>query len=518
MPGKRKTTMDIQEMVRRLRKGQSHRAIARAMNVDRKTVGRYAAWAQEQGLLEGDLPSLPDLQRLLEETMPSSPPPQNTSTVEPYREQVVTLRRQKVEIAAIHQRLKERGYTGSYASVYRFVRALEPLEPEVTVRVETPPGQEAQVDFGYAGMMIDPETGRLRKAWAFVMTLAWSRHQYVEFVFDQKVETWLRCHRNAFAFFGGVPERVVPDNLKAAIVRACWHEPQAQQAYRECAHHYDFLIAPCRIGTPRHKGKVEQGGVHYVKRNFLGGREPTTLTQANRDVLVWCTTTAGQRVHGTTRERPLDRFESVEKGALKPLPPTPYDMAIWKQVKVHRDCYLVFQGAYYSVPFRLVGQTLWVRGGTHQVQVFTPDYRLVATHTRAHKPGQRLTHPDHLPPHKLPGLTLTRESCRLQADQVGPATREVVDLLLDHRPEDRLRTAGRLLRLADRFTPHRLEAACARALRFDDPSYQTIKRILTQGLDAEEIPSTAPPPPASAFVRPPEELVGHLVQGGGSWR
>ena len=109
--------MDIQEMVRRLRKGQSHRAIARAMNVDRKTVGRYAAWATEQGLLEGDLPSLPDLQRLLEETMPSSPPPQNTSTVEPYREQVVTLRRQKVEIAAIHQRLKERGYTGSYASV-----------------------------------------------------------------------------------------------------------------------------------------------------------------------------------------------------------------------------------------------------------------------------------------------------------------------------------------------------------------------------------------------------------------
>ncbi|HEC35057.1 MAG TPA: hypothetical protein ENI39_00810 [Anaerolineae bacterium] len=165
MPGKRKETMDIREMVRRLRKGQSDRAVARAMKVNRKTVGRYRAWATAQGLLEGSLPSLVDLQRLLEETMSVSPPPQNTSTVEPYREQVMKLRQQKVEIAAIHRRLKERGYPGSYASVYRFVRSLEPLEPEVTVRVETRPGEEAQVDFGYAGLMFDPETGQLRKTW-----------------------------------------------------------------------------------------------------------------------------------------------------------------------------------------------------------------------------------------------------------------------------------------------------------------------------------------------------------------
>ena len=118
---------------------------------------------------------------------------------------------------------------------------------------------------------VDPETGELRRTWAFVFTLSWSRHQYVEFVFDQKVETWLRLHRNAFAFFGGVPKRVVIDNLKAGIARVCWHEPQAQQSYRECAEHYDFLIDPCLPRKPEHKGKVEQGGVHYVKRNFLGG-------------------------------------------------------------------------------------------------------------------------------------------------------------------------------------------------------------------------------------------------------
>jgi len=516
MPGKRKETMDIREILRQLRAGQSNRAVARATGINRKTVGRYRAWAAKHGLLLGPLPPLGALHQLAEETLKSTSPPQNTSSVKPYREVVVKLRQESVEIAAIYERLKERGYIGSYSSVHRFVRNLEPKSPSVTVRVETPPGEEGQADFGYAGRMIDPDTGELCKTWAFVMTLSWSRHQYAEFVFNQKVETWLRLHRNAFAFFGGVPKRVVIDNLKAAIIRACWDDPQVQQSYRECAEHYGFLIAPCRPRTPEHKGKVEQGGVHYVKRNFLGGREPTTITQANRDVLRWVNTTAGQRIHGTTKEKPLVRFET-EREALLPLPGTPYDMAIWKQVKLHRDCHVVFDHAYYSAPFRLVGQQLWVRGGTREVQIYTDDYQLVSTHPRAQRPGRRLTNLDHLPPQKVPGLILSRAGCRQRASEIGPVTRKVVDGLLDHRPEDRLRTAGRLLRLGERFGPQRLEAACARALRFDDPAYITIKRILEQELDAEELPSTEPAPSALAFVRTAAELVGHLA-GGVSWK
>jgi transposase len=261
MPGQRKGTMDIREMLRQIRHGQSDRAIEEATGTDRKTVARYRAWAIEQGLLEGPLPPLGELHRLVKETMKTTPPPQNTSSVEPYRELVVKLRQQSVEMAAIHERLKERGYSGSYSSVRRFVRNLEPATPEVMARVETRPGEEAQVDFGYAGLLLDPNTGQLRKAWVFVMLLSWCRHMYAELVFDQKVETWLRLHRNAFAFFGGVPGRIVIDNLKAAIVKAVWGDPEVQQSYRECAEHYGFLIAPCRPRTPRHKGKVEQGGV-----------------------------------------------------------------------------------------------------------------------------------------------------------------------------------------------------------------------------------------------------------------
>jgi hypothetical protein len=217
--------------------------------------------------------------------------------------------------------------------------------------------------------MIDPAANELRRSWAFVMTLSYSRHQYVEFVFDQKVGTWLESHRHAFEFFGGVPQRVVIDNLKAAILSACWDDPQVQQSYRECTEHYGFLISPDRPRTPEHKGKVEQGGVHYVKRNFLGGREPTSLTQANQDVRGWCLTTGGERLHGTTKEQPLARFEA-EKAVLQPLPSIHYDMGEWKVLKLHRDCHVVFNGSYYSAPFTHIGQQLRVRGGNKQVRLY----------------------------------------------------------------------------------------------------------------------------------------------------
>ncbi len=508
--------MDIQEIIRRVRAGESDRAIHQALGIHRDTVRKYREWASEHELLAGELPDLATLQQWLNETQASSPPPQNLSSVEPYRELVKQLRAADVEIAAIYQRLQEQGYQGSYQSVWRFVRKLEPGSPDATVRVESQPGQEAQVDFGYAGRMVDEASGKERPAWAFVMTLAYSRHQYVEFVFDQKVGTWLECHRRAFAFFGGVPRRLVVDNLKAAIIRACWDDPQVQQSYRECAAHYGFLIAPCRPYTPEHKGKVEQGGVHYVKRNFLGGRPVTSLKEANRAVLVWCLTTAGERVHGTTKEAPVIRFES-EHQVLRPLPATAYDSGEWKLLKLHRDCYVVFDSAYYSAPFRYIGQVLRVRGGNKQVRIYSQDYQLLAMHERAEQPGERQTHPEHLPPQKLPGWLLDRTACREEAAQVGPATLQVVSTLLDDPVLDRLPTAGRLLRLRHRFSDERLEASCRRALAFDDASYMTVKRILTENLDDE--PSVEPvtvPAPSRTFVRSVLDLVG-TVLGGASW-
>ena len=364
--------------------------------------------------------------------------------------------------------------------------------------------------------MLDPQGGQARKTWAFVMTLAWSRHQYVEFVFDQSLPTWIALHRNAFAFFGGVPRRIVLDNLKAGISQACFDDPQIQTSYRECAEHYGFLLAPCAPRTPEHKGKVEQGGVHYVKRNFLGGRTPTTITQANADVLIWCRATAGLRNHGTTKEQPLLRFQTCEHPALKPLPPTPYDLAIWKRAKLHRDGYVVFEQAFYSAPFRLTGQTLWVRGGSQQVRLYTSDYELVATHPRAQTAGERLTHPDHLLPVKRPGALWTREVCLALASEVGSATTQFVQSLYADPSVDRHARVVRTLKLRTTVGDARLEAGCERALEYGELTYATLKRILEQHLEAVRPPASPAPAPARTFARSAGELLGHLF-GGLAW-
>jgi transposase len=509
--------MDVQEVVRLLQVGASDREVAQLVGRNRRTVARYRQWAEREGVLGSPLPSVGALEARLAASLPATVPPQQVSTVERYREEIVALRARGMEVAAIKTRLEERHRESiSYSAVWRLIRRLEPpTMPETFVRVEVPPGSEVQVDFGAAGRAIDPADGRVRKAWVFVLVLAWSRHSYAEVVFDQRVETWLLCHRHGFEFFGGVPERVVLDNLKAAIVRASLHDPVVQRAYRECAQHYGFRIAALPPRTPHLKGKVEQGGVHYVARNFLAGREPEPVDVLNGKLRQWLVEVAGRRIHGTTKAQPLERFEQVERAALRPLPTVGYDPASWKQAGVYRDGYVVFEGAYYSVPFRLVGQTLWIRGGARTVELFTADHELVVTHDRARQPGDRLTTLAHLPPHKVPGLVASRETCRAQAEAVGPSTLALVGRLLDHRPEDRLKIAQRVLRLGTTFGAARLERACQRALFYDSPEYPTLKKILATGLDQAALDAAAAPAPSGrfTFARQAGELVRGLFGG-----
>jgi transposase len=506
--------MDVQELVRLVRDGVSDREIAALVGLNRRTVSRYRRWATQQHLLDGPPPNLGELHEQLQATLPVHVPPQQTSSVAAYQEQILAYRQHGLELAAIRARLEEQhGVPISYDAIWRLVRRLEPHQPEAFVRVEVPPGSEAQVDFGYAGLHLDPTTGRLRKSWVFVLVLAFSRHMYAEVVFDQRVEAWLLLHRHAFEWLDGVPERVVLDNLKAAILRASVHDPLVQRAYRECATHYGFRIDPNPPRTPRLKGKVEQGGVHYVKRNFLAGRPPTPLDELNARLRTWCLETAGRREHGTTKQHPLEQFEQIERAALRTLPRAAYDLAMWKQATLHRDCYVVFEGSYYSAPYRLVGQTLWIRGGARTVELFTDDHQVVATHDRASQPGERKTLLAHLPPHKIDGLVSGREACTAQAVSIGPATVEVVQHLLEHRPEDRLHVAQRVLRLAERSGAERLERACVRALHYGTPDYPTLKRILATGLEIAPLQTTEPQalPRNLTFLRHAGEFAAGLL-------
>lgn len=371
----------IVDIVYRLRRGQSVRAICRDLGHSRGTVRRYRELAKRRGYLDPSRP-LPEPGEVLAQLEPAlSAPGSNVSGVEPYREVVAGLLEQGVEMVAIHQRLgRHHGYQGSYSSVRRFVRRLRPRHKEVVVRIETPPGQQAQVDFGGAGKMRDPATGRLRQAWCFVMTLSYSRHQYVEFVFDQRMETWIGCHRRAFESFGGVPKELVVDNLKAAVLRAALDDPRLAEPYRKLAQHYGTLVHPCRPGMPQHKGKAENG-VHYVQRNLLAGEGELDLTQANRLAKSWVLEVAGVRDHGTTHVPPLRRFREEEQAALLPLPEEPFSLREVRSVTLHRDCHVQVEGSYYSAPFAYVGQRLDAYLYQHTVQLYD-GVTLLVTHPR----------------------------------------------------------------------------------------------------------------------------------------
>lgn len=507
--------LDIREVLRRLRLGETARQVARDLGLARGTVAKYRRWAEEEGLLvaEGLADPAEMIRRLQKYQAAEQPGPD--SIVEPHREKVKQLRLVGVHMRAIHQVLRDlHGFTGSYSAIRRFVWKLEPHTPEAMVRVETMPGEEAQVDFGYVGRMADPTSGELRKTWAFVMTLGFSRHQYVELVPDQSIATWLRCHVNAFEAFGGVPERIVLDNLKAAIVKGVLHDPVLTRAYRDLAEHYGFLVSPCRPRTPQHKGKVERG-VGYVKGNALAGRTFRDRTEANEHVQRWVIEVAGQRDHGTTHEKPLERFETTERAALGPLPADRYELVTWKKAKLHPDCHVVFERSYYSAPHRLIGQTLWVRATPWRVELYH-EHERVASHERATKSGTWRRHDDHLPPEKLVGLMATPSFVRERAAAVGTATVEVVERMLAERPLDRLRAAQGLLRFGERFGTARLEAACRRALAYESVSYGAIKRILARGLDREPVETAdrGPVPRTAVYARPACEI---LPGGGESW-
>ena len=503
--------LDVREMLRRLRAGDSDRRIARELRVSRRTVKKYRERSKGEGWLVGEaLVSPAVLEDVLGEVEASrlcGP----TSGVEPYRGYVEAKRDEGVEVQALLGLLREQGYSGSYSSLRRFVSRLENNVPTVYVRVETAPGEEAQVDFGYVGSFYDPATKRVRKAWVFVMTLSYSRHQYAEIVFDQKVETWVELHVRAFESFSGVVKRVVLDNLKAGIIKAVVHDQEAQRSYRELAEHYGFLISPCRPHTPQHKGKVESG-VRYVKRNGLAGREFKDIHEANAHLTRWVQDVAGARVHGTTQEKPLVRFEQE---CLSPLPGDRYEVVVWKEAKLHPDCHVVFDYSYYSAPHRLVGKKLWIKAMPRRVEVYYR-YERLATHERALDRGQRRTLGEHLPPDKLAGLLPEPVRIRAMASEVGPFTVEFVDRLLGERPVDRLRSAQGVLKLRHRFSAPRLEAACCRALAFDEVRYHTVKSILNKGLDLEPVREAhlepGPLPMTSQFARSVFELMPTVSQ------
>ena len=498
MANRRFEMHQYRQVIVRMRQGDTDRDIARIGLMGRRKAAEVRAAATEYGWLEVSQP-LPDEAVVAEQLARPVTRPQTVSQVQPFAAEVKAWYDQELQGTTIFQALRRKlGFQGSYSAVRRYLSTLPPRDLQVTTPLNFAPGDTGQVDFGKGPRIIDVSTGEVIDTWIFCLQLAWSRHLYAELVRDQRVPTWLGCHRRAFEYFHGVPVRLIIDSLKSAITRACYYEPTVQRAYAECAEGYGFLLAPHPPREPEKKGRIESS-VKYVKRAFVPLREFRSLADGNQQLRQWLLGEAGNRLHGTTRERPLTRFTEVERHLLQPLPASPPELVEWATVKVHGDGHVQFQYGYYSVPYQLVRQQLWLRAGESTVRVYR-DHELVALHPRLLQPGRHATIDAHRPPEAIAYLTHDAQWCLHQAEQTGSACHQVIQALFADRVMDNLRAAQGLIGLRHAFGPGRLEAACARALAYGTPKYRTVKTILHQGLDQEPLPTPQPRPLAAVYT------------------
>ena len=486
MANRRFEMFQYRQVIHRMRMGQSDRAIAKSGLMGRLKCGFVRAIAEKHAWLSAEVPLPDDTELATVFATEVVPNPTHQSLSLPYEEQIQKWSEEGICWSTIHQTLVDQfGFRGSYSSVRRLAQKLRRNNPQVTCILDFAPGEAAQVDFGKGPTITDVFTGELISTWVFVMTLCFSRHMYAELVRDQKIQTWLGCHRRAFEHFNGVPSRLIIDNPKCAITRACFRDPEVQRSYGELAEGYGFLISPCPPAEPEKKGRVE-AGVKYVKNRFMPLRAFRSLADGNLQLMQWVMGTAGNRIHGTTRQKPLTLFAESEKPLLRLLPDVPVQMATWTQVKLHGDCHVRFEKAFYSAPFQLVHQSLWLKATDTSVKLFHK-LNLVAVHPRLHKPGARSTVDDHLPPEVIAYKMQDPQWCLKQAEAVGSQCHQLIRRLFADRVLDNLRAAQGVVGLVKKYGSARLERACSRALFFENPRYRTVKGILEKGLD--QVPS-----------------------------
>lgn len=400
--------------------------------------------------------------------------------IDPYKEIIDTKVNQELSATRIHQDLlAEYNYAGSYDTIKRYVREYKKTNAKVYMVNNTLPAEEAQVDFGYVGKVPDP-TGKLRKAWVFTMVLCYSRLMYCETVFDQEVKTFIRCHENAFKYFGGVPKTVKIDNLKAAILEANFYEPVYQKQYEEFAKYYDFLSIPCRVRTPTDKAKVESG-VKYVKNNFFKCRDFKTFGEYETKLSSWLENICNSRTHGTTKKVPREVFDTEEKSKLNPIPFKEYDFSTWITRKVNSNCHISFDCNFYSVPYSFISKEVTLQVSDKVIRIYGNN-ELLATHLKLNSRGEFSTNPSHYPKYKVQTKTELQFMYRSKMQEIGPYALKFFDLIFENCQNYWGKPIYGVLKLKEKYGNQVIEKACMRAVTFNSVKYQTIKNICENGL------------------------------------
>ena len=471
-------------------RGWSRRQIAKELGIHRDTVSRYIVQIiQNQPppgkVTPGESGSEWAGKAVLEKAVDSkqaTPTPEVTpgskSQCSSFRELIARKIEQGLSAQRIFQDLSfEEGFKGSYSSVKRFVRTVFQKRPEPFRRMEWPPGQRAQVDFGRGAPVIEPD-GKIRRPWFLRVVLEYSRKGYSESVFRQTTENFIRCLENAFWSMGGVPAIIVLDNMKAAVKTADWFDPELNPKVLDFARHYGTTFLPIKVRTPRHNGKVENG-VGYTKKNALKGKKFTTLTKQNEYLAEWERRVADTRLHGTTRKQVIRQFEDVERPLLKPLPRERFPFFVEGLRRVHRDGHVEVKRSYYSVPPEFVGITVWVRYSSRTVRIFNTRMELIATHARA-EPGKFSTSPTHISSRKIAMVERGADYVISKAAEIGSQAAVWAKSVIKQRGPQGMRVVQGLLGLRKKYGPAPVEKACGLALTHGSMHLKAIRALLAR--------------------------------------
>lgn len=496
MAAQRLSMRKIIEFLRLAAAGHSNRAIGLSLGVSHSTVGEYRARAKAAGLswpLDPVWTGAELERRLFPPPVPSNVARPLPDWAEVY-EEMKARRRTHVTLQLLWVEYKEAHPDGlqysQFCELYRrWVGTLDRA-----LRQEHRAGEKAFVDWaGQTVPVVDRATGEIRQAQLFVGVLGASNFTYAEAFWSQDLPDWITAHVHLFEFISGVPELLVPDNLRTGVKAACFYEPDLNPTYHDLAKHYGTAVLPARVRKPRDKAKVE-AGVLLVERWILARLRKFTffslgdLNHEIRRLLDLLNDRPFQKLEGTRRSL----FEALERPRLLPLPERPYEFARWKKARVNIDYHVEVLGHYYSVPHTLVRQQVEVRWTVSTVEILLGGRR-IAAHARSTRRGGFTTQPGHRPKAHQRYLDWTPSRFVAWAAKTGPHTRELVQRVLEAKPhpEQGFRSCLGILRLGRTYGPVRLEAACDRALRIQALSYRSVKSILQSGLDQAPLPEQA---------------------------
>jgi len=489
---KRRLSMRKIEEVLRLKWGQqlSNRQIASSCLISHTTVREYLDRARLAGLSWPLDPALDNttLESMLFPEKGALPSTQRTMPSMDYlfRE----LKRKSVTLQLLWYEYRQANPEGYQYSQFchRYRQWVKKLD--VALRQEHRAGEKLFIDYaGQSVPIVDSATGECVQAQIFIAALGASSYTFAEASLAQDLPSWITSHVHAFQFFGGVTQILVPDNLKAGVTHPHRYEPDINPTYQDLAQHYGTTVIPARPGRAKDKAKVESA-VLVAERWILAALRNHTffsLTELNRCIaqkLSDLNTRKFQKLDATRK----DLFESIEKPALLALPPTPYEYAEWKKARVNIDYHVEVDRHYYSVPYQLVKEPVDLRLTATTVEILFENKR-VASHPRSYRQGSFTTLPQHMPKSHQRYLEWTPSRILHWAEKNGPHTKQLLSAILQSKthPEQGFRSCLGIMRLGKRYSPERLEAACARALRISAYSFKSVESILKKNLDQQSL-------------------------------